>query len=580
MGAEVHDARTCEVSLSEARAELERILSDPRFHATERQRAILRYLAERRFAGCEEGVKAYSIALDVLGRASNFDASNDPIVRIEVSRLRSSVENYYEAFGAEQNVTIHIPKGTYVTLFPRSLVPYEHDEEEVALESNLPETPDDVPVAVEGPAAVSSSGRPLMIHTGMALLLCAAIAAGVVIYASKPSLTVRPSVALSMDAVDTRMQGEASQTRDMLLTALTQFQTLTVAKAGYAGVRAQKATGRAYEIDMKYYGDGDLRSVWWQIVDSQSGDLLKSGLETIAIDGKSPAATRQEIVDVLARRFAATRGAINNIETHASSAESIGNACVLRAEYQLDDGSSDNMAAVRSCLERTLAVDPSNSDAEALLARVLIAPEAAAGDAAVRGRALDLANRAVSIAPMSDRAYVALMMTQFADGRVDAALQAGNRAISVNPSNPDSVAKLASVLFSAGYFDAGVAMAQDAGRVVDIVPRDAMLVLALDAYRRGEWSEASLLAEQVNCADFVVRALRAAALGQLGSDQAKQRLADVRGRDPDFERTLRQKLEARRFQPLLSAEIQDGLTKAGAVFAFNDVTGAVAHRWD
>ncbi|MBB3390553.1 tetratricopeptide (TPR) repeat protein [Rhizobium sp. BK275] len=563
--------------MSEARAELERILSDPRFHATERQRAILRYLAERRFAGCEEGVKAYSIALDVLGRASNFDASNDPIVRIEVSRLRSSIENYYEAFGAEQDVTIHIPKGTYVTLFPRSHVPYEHDEEEVALESDLPQAPDDVPVcpAVEGPAAVSRFRRPLMVHTGMALLLCALIAAGVVLYASKPSLTVRPSVALSMDAVDTRMQGEASQTRDMLLTALTQFQTLTVAKAGYAGARAQKAAGRAYEIDMKYYGDGDLRSVWWQIVDSQSDDLLKSGLETIAIDGKSPAATRQEIVDVLARRFAATRGVINNIETHASSAESIGNACVLRAEYQLDDGSSDNMAAVRSCLERTLAADPSNSDAEALLARVLIAPEAAAGDAVVRDRALGLANRAVSIAPMSDRAYVALMMAQFADGRIDAALQAGNRAISLNPSNPDAVAKLASVLFSAGYFDAGVAMAQDAGRAVDIVPRDAMLVLALDAYRRGDWSEASLLAEQVNCTDFVVRALRAAALGQLGSDQAKARLADVRGRDPDFERTLRRKLEAKRLQPLLSAEIEAGLAKAGAVFAFNDVTSAL-----
>lgn len=577
MGAEVHDTRACEVSLPEARAELERILSDPRFHATERQRAILRYLAERRFAGCEEGVKAYSIALDVLGRASNFDASNDPIVRIEVSRLRSSVENYYEAFGAERDVTIHIPKGTYVTLFPRSHVPYEQDEEKLALESDLPETPDDVPVSqvAESSVAASPSGRPLAIYASGALLLCVAIVAGAVAYASKPSLTVRPSVALSMDAVDSRLQGEASQTRDMLLTALTQFQTLTVAKAGHAGKQAQKVAGRAYEIDMKYYGDGDIRSVWWQIVDSQSGDLLKSGLEKIAIDGRSPAATRQEIVDVLARRFAATRGAINNIETHASSTESIGNACVLRAEYQLDDGSSDNMAAVRSCLERTLAADPSNSDAKALFARVLIAPEAAAGDAAVRARALDLANRAVSLAPMSDRAYVALMMTQFADGRIDAALQAGNRAISLNPSNPDAAAKLASVLFSAGYFDAGVAMAQDAGRAVDIVPRDAMLVLALDAYRRGDWSEASLLAEQVNCTDFVVRALRVAALGQLGSDQAKERLADVRGRDPDFERTLRWKLEARRFQPLLSAEIVAGLTKAGAVFALNDVTGAV-----
>lgn len=577
MTAEVHNARACEVSLAEAKAELERLLSDPRFHATERQRAILRYLAERRFAGCEEGVKAYSIALDVLGRASNFDASNDPIVRIEVSRLRSSVENYYEAFGAERDVTIHIPKGTYVTLFPRSHMPYERDEEELALESDLPEVSDTVGISrpVESMDTASPSSRSLVIHVGVLLLLCASVAAGAVAYASRPSLTVRPSVALSMDAVDTRMQGEASQTRDMLLTALTQFQTLTVAKTGYAGVRSQRVAGRAYEIDMKYYGDGDARSVWWQIVDSQSGDILKSGLETISVDGKSPVATRQEIVDVLARRFAATRGAINNIETHANSAEAIGNACVLRAEYQLDDGGSDNMAAVHSCLERTLAADPNNSDAEALLARVLIEPEAAAGDVAVRARALDLANRAVSVAPMSDRAYVALMMTQFADGRVDAALQAGNRAISLNPSNPDAVAKLASVLFSAGYFDAGVAMAQDAARAVDIVPRDAMLVLALDAYRRGEWSEASLLAEQVNCTDFVVRALRAAALGQLGSDQAKERLADVRDRDPDFERTLRRKLEVRRFQPVLSAEIEAGLTKAGAVFALNDVTGAV-----
>jgi len=578
MGAEVHYARASEVPLSEARAELERILSDPRFHATERQRAILRYLAERRFAGCEEGVKAYSIALDVLGRASNFDASNDPIVRIEVSRLRSSVENYYEAFGAERDVTIHIPKGTYVTLFPRSHLSYEHEEDELALEGDLPEMPDDVPVSEVAESIVTAppSGRPLAMHAGVALLLCAAIAAGVVVYASKPPLTVRPSVTLSMDAVDTRLQGEASQTRDMLLTALTQFQTLTVAKSGYADVRTQKVVGMTYEIDMKYYGDGDIRSVWWQIVDRRSGDLLKSGLETIAIDGKSPAAARQEIVDVLARRFAATRGAINNIETHASSAESIGNACVLRAEYQLDDGSSNDMAAVRSCLERTLAADPSNSDANALLARVLIAPEGAAGDAMVRARALGLANRAVSIAPMSDRAHVALMMAQFADGRIDAALQAGNRAISLNPSNPDAVAKFASVLFSVGYFDAGVSMAQDAARAVDIVPRDAMLVLALDAYRRGDWSEASLLAEQVNCTDFVVRALRAAALGQLGSDQAKERLADVRGSDPDFERTLRRKLEARRFQPLLSAEIEEGLAKAGAVFALNDVTGAVS----
>ena len=99
MNAEVHDLKACEVFLDDAKAELKRLLADSRFRVTERQKDILRYLAERRFEGCEEGVKAYSIALDVLGRPSGFDASTDPIVRIEISRLRSALDAYYQAFG-------------------------------------------------------------------------------------------------------------------------------------------------------------------------------------------------------------------------------------------------------------------------------------------------------------------------------------------------------------------------------------------------------------------------------------------------------------------------------------------------
>jgi len=129
MNAEVHDLKACEVSLDEAKAELARLLADSRFRVTERQKDILRYLAEHRFEGCEEGVKAYSIALDVLGRPSGFDASTDPIVRIEISRLRSALDAYYQAFGLPNGVTIHIPKGMYTAIFPAVLLPQDPDEE-------------------------------------------------------------------------------------------------------------------------------------------------------------------------------------------------------------------------------------------------------------------------------------------------------------------------------------------------------------------------------------------------------------------------------------------------------------------
>ncbi|AOF93681.1 hypothetical protein [Sinorhizobium sp. RAC02] len=90
------------------------------------------------------------------------------------------------------------------------------------------------------------------------------------------------------------------------------------------------------------------------------------------------------------------------------------------------------------------------------------------------------------------------------------------------------------------------------------------MILALDAYRRADWSSASLLSEQLNGSDAVVRLLRAAALGEIGSEQATQRLADVRFHDPDFEQTYSELMSARRFVPALATSIKAGLMKAGA----------------
>lgn len=119
MSTEIPDDQPDEVSLEAAREELHRLLQDIRFRASDRQREILVYLAQRRFAGQRENVKAYSIALDVLGRGADFDASIDPIVRIEISRLRTALATYYSVFGGELGVSIDIPKGSYIYGFPR-----------------------------------------------------------------------------------------------------------------------------------------------------------------------------------------------------------------------------------------------------------------------------------------------------------------------------------------------------------------------------------------------------------------------------------------------------------------------------
>ncbi|UVC10518.1 hypothetical protein IHQ71_07970 [Rhizobium sp. TH2] len=106
-----------------ARAEMEVLLSDPRFKVADRNRAFLKYIVEAAVTGRSQGIKAYSIAIDVFGRDANFDSNTDPIVRIEATRLRRSLELYYQSYGVDHGVHIRLPRGRYVAEFEASSVP-------------------------------------------------------------------------------------------------------------------------------------------------------------------------------------------------------------------------------------------------------------------------------------------------------------------------------------------------------------------------------------------------------------------------------------------------------------------------
>ncbi|NTG36930.1 hypothetical protein G6K91_21975 [Agrobacterium rhizogenes] len=556
MGAEKRLAEACSITEEEARSELERLFSDPRFHATERSRLILSYLAERHFSGHEDAVKAYTIAIDVLGRPSNFDASTDPIVRIEISRLRSFLDQYYEAY-KDSGLAIDIPTGRYVARFSRCRA---DRQDQVSPEADVtPRNEADVGPSVQN--GFKTGARP-----SRKLILCGSVGASIAIvlgglialYAQRPVLTQKPVVVLNITAADQTLGPETGLTKDYLMTALMRFNTLSFASIS-ASLRTT-ASRNIYSVDIKYYSDDDDRTAWWQ-VSSPDGDILKSGIENVSLEGRSPAAARDELVSALARRLGSSRGVISGIEMHRAPAGALGNACILRVEHDLDERGVRELANEDRCLQQTIARNPADAEAIATLARAKLA-----ADPNSVSEALELANRAVSIVPTSDRANIALMSAQFIDGRSATAIEIGNKALALNPSNPEVSAKLGAIMFAAGFYESAVSLASDAAKADGGAPRDAMLVLALDAYRRGNWSDASLLSEQITCNDFVVGALRAASLGQLGSPEAEARLADLRKKTPDFERGFRKRMAGIRYAPTVVVALQDGLQKAGAHF--------------
>jgi hypothetical protein len=101
----------------DVQAELERILSSPRFQASEKRRAFLRFIVEETLAGRADRLKGYTIAVDVFGRDETFDAKADPVVRLEARRLRRDLDSYYVDTGSRDAVRISIPKGSYVPHF-------------------------------------------------------------------------------------------------------------------------------------------------------------------------------------------------------------------------------------------------------------------------------------------------------------------------------------------------------------------------------------------------------------------------------------------------------------------------------
>jgi len=105
------------VTADDVRAQLARILASADFDASERNRRFLSHIVEEALAGRGDRIKAYGIAVAVFNRDDSFEPQSDPIVRIEASRLRRSLERYYLLAGKDDPLRIEIPKGGYVPVF-------------------------------------------------------------------------------------------------------------------------------------------------------------------------------------------------------------------------------------------------------------------------------------------------------------------------------------------------------------------------------------------------------------------------------------------------------------------------------
>ena len=95
---------------------LQDILQTDKFLCAPQMSAFLKYVVEQAVKGNESRIKAYTVAVDALGKPPTFDPQNDPVVRVLAGRLRTSLASYHDT-RENLSVVIQMKPGSYVPRF-------------------------------------------------------------------------------------------------------------------------------------------------------------------------------------------------------------------------------------------------------------------------------------------------------------------------------------------------------------------------------------------------------------------------------------------------------------------------------
>jgi len=103
--------------------QVDRLIESSMFQSSEAHSRLIRFLADHSLNSPTEPLKEYQIATEALGRPPGFDPDSDSSVRVQITRLRVKLTEYYKTSGSEDPILVEIPKGRYLLRFKCRTLP-------------------------------------------------------------------------------------------------------------------------------------------------------------------------------------------------------------------------------------------------------------------------------------------------------------------------------------------------------------------------------------------------------------------------------------------------------------------------
>lgn len=393
------------------RACLQRLLASDGLRRSQRLVRFLDFVVEALLDGREGEIKERTLAIEVYGRALDYDPSCDPIVRSEAHRLRGKLEAYYADQGSTDPIVIRLPRGSYV------------------------------PTLVAGGAAPDTRG-------------------------SAPRLFVGFEARSPKDEDDALARAMGDAVRDHLAMQ-PELRVVNRASRLRGSIRAGGIpTDAEFVVDGAIERTGLRYRVKARLVRRADGEEIWSGSHSV------PASRAAEAQPDLAARIADSvasflhRTARPQLPAHARAYELFvkGRHAALLYGNTYD---RRHLEPARQRLTAAVELEPDFADALAELANLellqLYPPRGDVGPLVARAR--ELLERALAVQPRHARSLYLLGHALGAEGRRREALSLSETALAIDPSDPEARLQLAVRLMSFGFWESALAACEWAFRL-------------------------------------------------------------------------------------------------------------------
>ncbi len=453
--------------------------------ASDRQRRLLAYLVNEELEGRGSKIKAYAIATQIFNRTEDFDAQTDSIVRVEVGRLRQTLENYYLKSGAGAKILISIPKGQYRPIF-----------------------------AVPSPAQAPRTRRRLAWGWSLAALCGVAsillIAALALRSYAPPAPRNGPLVAIAPFSFASDREGQnyvGAGLQAELAGVLSEFDWLSVVPLTAELAKRIDEDPAALKADfllrssVRLANDGLSTTVL--LLDGRSGAVMWTRNYDLRFRATEIIAMERDIAAKIGADLGHPLGIVANIERTRMALDEFKSddafLCHLHALQYWSTFTTEDYAPARKCMEAMRNREPPDPNSLAALSLLVLDPGNAARDAKprdeIRADATRLAKKSYDLNELGILPRLARYNTALCEKDMATFRRVGRAAASDYPNNPLILTDFGARLTLANAANEGLPLIARAREITSrLMPAD-VTAPAVDALRRGEAPDVASLRE-------------------------------------------------------------------------------------